>query len=94
VLDLTNQFLAFCKAKPADEAYEYDDDQSCAFAQFLGAEHPGYKSLGGFSWQDREGADHRIPSELLWPSPAALVANTTFGALTARLEAALSQAAS
>lgn len=72
---LIQQFIEFCRSKPADEAYNFIDADICAFAQF----------------GDHIGADFRgksIPVALLEPILADGQADSwTFGALAERLSA-------
>ena len=34
MLNLLDQFEAFCRTKPSDEAYDYQDGKACPVAQF------------------------------------------------------------
>ena len=80
---LEGQFLDFCRSKPADEAYDYCDSTVCALAQF--ASFAGIRELvgaGGTSWLN----EHPRLHEAVCPMEGE--GEWTFGALTARLEAA------
>jgi hypothetical protein len=83
VLDLANQFLAFCRSKPADEVYDFYNIYDCACGQF-GQELSLLKDdepIGGSE------ALIILHSRVMGPLHAQ---PWTFGALTTRLEAALS----
>lgn len=86
---LTDQFLTFCRSKPADEGYDYIHNDECAFGLFLTAsgysERPMVASDG---WRDNAGVDHPLPfdDDILSEEP------WTFGALADRLEAAIARA--
>lgn len=69
--DLTGQFKAWLKTKPADEAYPYASRTRCACAQFA--------RDAGLSYEEwRDGLDFPLSSELQ-------AKPRTFGALLDRL---------
>lgn len=70
---LTQQFIAFCRSKPADEEYDFWDCEHCAVYQFLG------QSFGSISSQ----MYLRVSAATY---EAAAYEPYTFGALTDRLE--------
>lgn len=75
--NFTEEFLAFCRSKPAKEWYSPYQGDHCALAQF------------GFRGVYRSNAEERgIPSQVF---SAAIAGDNTFGALTARLEALAEQ---
>lgn len=79
---LSQQFLTWCRSKPADEEYDYVSHENCALAQFL--KDAGYcekPHCRGSYWIDDDGASHSIPKKLIY----ALI-SPTFGALADRLE--------
>lgn len=87
--DLANQFLTFCRSKPADEGYDYSDTDSCALCQFLRmAGYPVF-TVGGTFWFDDNHVKHPIPEPL-----RGLLhdGERNFSALADRLEAALKAA--
>ncbi len=88
-------FLRFCESKPAEEAYPYDDECNCAVGQFV-------RHIGGHYDKSTDlyvvdGAEYATNSDSdEAPALAILLAgetNGTFGALSARLRAALAKAA-
>lgn len=74
---ITDQFLAFCKSKKADEAYDYMDIQNCACGQFA-------TSLG---WGGDEEDSLRTSVETRF-SALACTHPRTFGSLADRLSSA------
>ena len=78
--DLREQFIAFCRSKPADEAYDPRHINSCALGQFgiVGARHECLAA--GVPGQVYDAAVYRTAT---WPSPSDYF---TFGALLSRLE--------
>jgi hypothetical protein len=98
--DLTSQFLAFCRSKPADEEYDYVEPWGCAFAQFANAQGLSFDGVGARHWDDLEGGRHELPIPIQTALTAdrlelcerhGLSADHTFGALTARLEVILAE---
>jgi hypothetical protein len=75
-VSLTEEFLAFCRSKPAEEVYDFTDPEGCAVAQF------GYPGLPSSDIDAKFGAE--------FANTLASLPNT-FGALTARLEALAEQ---
>jgi len=73
--DFTTRFLAFCRSKPADEAYPAYDASCCALAQF------GFPGIDYFTAQQAG-----IPEEVYFE---AAFSPSTFGALADRLEAVI-----
>jgi hypothetical protein len=84
------QFLAFARTKPADEAYNYMSNGNCAFAQFLRAQ--GYENprVFGFDYSlsGLFGNTQPLPAALIENDSRALQADT-WGECVARLEAVL-----
>lgn len=78
----TQDFLAWCKTKPADERYNYLNDQTCAFAQYLRARGINFRYVDGYEWRDTSGHVHPIGE----PLETLLVRASTFGALATRIE--------
>jgi len=79
-------FIAFVASKPADEEYDYCDNQGCPIFQFLIASGEAVNSVGPTRWHDEDGIAHDIPGGALGPLGDALVTDPkTFGALRARL---------
>lgn len=80
-----SEFLAFCRAKPAEEEYKPHTPWSCALGQF--AESKGYVGRATGYVNNREEMMSRPYPEALYVASV----NTdlpTFGALVQRLEAA------
>lgn len=71
---IQQQFLTWCRSKPADEEYDFLKSDVCAFYQFAVAH--------GIPNPDRRNAGE-IPACLQWPL---LERPWTFGALADRLE--------
>ncbi len=98
---LSHQFLAYCRSKPADGAYDYGDICGCAFALFV--RESGIcddATVGSVSWGS-PGEERPFPAavDAALNNPTSTVVRfelpvsargTTFGALADRLEAALS----
>lgn len=79
---LTDQFLTFCRSKPADETYSFWSLDRCACAQFAEAlGWPGYNDANK-SQRELRAAIGQKWNLLAFPEPR------TFGALADRLEAA------
>ena len=83
-------FLAWLKTKPADEEYDYLDNNQCVVAQFLkDTGRMSKPNVGGFDFRNKAARDPRASTDL----PAFLSgvvlheAPTTFGALAARIGA-------
>lgn len=78
------QFLAFAKAKPADEAYNAGDWDNCAVAQFVRAQGADY-TTHAFNYAEGD-SFYNYP---LVVETAAFVhaPNNTWGSLVERLEA-------
>jgi hypothetical protein len=91
---LAHQFLDFCRSKPADEEYEYTDNNGCAFAQFLIAAGYSNKPDVAFdSWTDIDGRERPmqplIEKAVVKCDGGLPNWGRTFGALATRLEQAL-----
>lgn len=85
-----NEFLAFVKSKPADEAYDWFSITGCAMHQFLVARGFPVSTTGRWDWADTGGDFHPIPDIA---HESASVTPYTFGSLASRLEAALAKGA-
>ncbi len=79
-------FAAFCRGKPADEAYDYMSCYDCACAQFLKAtDRAKAPIVGGDFYIDADG-HHSFPAEVARAIHNGREGNT-FAALATRLEA-------
>lgn len=78
MLSLKDQFIAFCRSKPADEGYDFDDVSRCACGQFF--------DFMGLDWGGNA-FDLRMKMERDY-GQILLAEPTSFGALASRLEKA------
>lgn len=83
--NFSSEFLAFCRNKPAGEAYNSGSGSKCALGQFVASKGFHGWFIGGYSSDDTYGPEAIYPDEC-WN--AALTYPVTFGALVQRLEAA------
>lgn len=84
---LAEQFLDFCRSKPADETYNIDRADVCAFAQFaeaIGLPNPERRDLADVPEPIRGALYPTDDTESMFVG--------TFGALATRLEEALTDA--
>lgn len=77
-------FIAFAKAKPKAEAYDYGSVGSCAFAQYIASINPEVRVIVGSSSYDIGKATYTMPHA--WDRASGGQNERTFGALAARLE--------
>ncbi|QIG70705.1 hypothetical protein EVB91_154 [Rhizobium phage RHph_I1_18] len=89
---LKEEFLAFCKSKPADERYSYVSTSGCAFAQFLKHNHPRNHVNVGPNWYFL-GTSHvprhlpvAIADAVAGPFHEGFPGSYTFGQVVERLE--------
>jgi len=83
-------FLAFCKSKPSEEAYDYVDDQRCALAQFLRSIGREDVSVGSHGFSDHTtGRDDQPIPDTIYRALRSL--DNTFGELALRMEGELSR---
>lgn len=88
---LSQQFLDYCRTKPADEEYRYEGCQQCALFQFLTAAGYPVFTVGPRYWSDIDGGKHELPIELLpqcYDGGGVIsLYPRTFGAVVERFEA-------
>jgi hypothetical protein len=82
------EFLAFAKAKPADEVYDGGDITACALAQFAHSRGATYTGASGYEEGPHEWFTYPEGAFMAaLPNANSVEAPRTWGALVTRLEA-------
>lgn len=86
--DILDEFRAFVRSKPRNEAYDFYDINNCALAQFGRSRHPGEHITAGASYYRRHAL--AAAEQKVWIANydvcKALQSCQTFGELADKLE--------